>query len=171
MSPIYDMDAVNNAPDEYRRKPGVYRVKVDAVDDRPSKAGKKMLNLTLVDFDTGKTVCFDRLMLEGKEFALTLTKNKLKTLGVSTSGPLDTRDIKGRAAWIAVVYGEPNDRGRSYLQVDIGAPGSKFGYWPDSPECPIAIDESQAVNLFGEREQVDVDPTTLPVDHPDYRPF
>ena len=164
--PIFDMDAVNNAPDEgMGARPGVYRVKVGAVDTADASTGRKMWTLDLVDFHTGKRICFDRFMLDGKPFALTLTKGKLKTLGVGTGGPVDPeRDVKGRAAWVATILGPPNDKGRRYLQVDIEAEGSKFGYFKDGPECPVNVDESQASSVF----ELKADPK--PGD-PDFVPF
>lgn len=147
MSPIYDMDAVSGAPDEVGRQPGVYYAEITGAVGKVSQNGKNMVNLDIVEATDRRRICYDRLMLQGKPFALTMTKKKLQALGVDVSKPLDPDSLVGRRFWLAVNWGEPNDKGRVYLEPDFKAPDSAFGYYPDG-ERPGA-DESQASNLFG----------------------
>lgn len=170
--PVYDMDAINNAPERRLKKAGVYRVEVSSVVDAPSKAGNDMLTIQLIDTIDGWKLCKDRIMMRfvpgydesKKESALGMAKSRLKALGVPLDKPFDPQSLVGRRCWVAIRYGEPNERGDSYMEIDTRFKGSKAGYWPDSPECPVEIDESQATNLFGEADAPEpVDPTTLPM--------
>ncbi len=147
MSPIYDMDAVNGAPDEVGRQPGLYYAEISAAAGKVSTNGKNMVNLDIVEVNDRSRLCFDRLMLEGKPFALTMTKKKLQALGVDVSKPLDPMVLVGRRFWLSLEWGEPNEKGRTYLEPNFKAKDSAFGYYPDG-ERPGA-DESQASNLFG----------------------
>lgn len=140
-----------------------------------------MISFELIDVQDGRLVCFDRMMFAGKPFALTLTKKKLQALGIDVSKPLEPADLNGLQCWVSVEYGEPNDKGRSYLQPSMRASGAAFGYWPDSPEHPLA-DPSQAATLMAAPKEPArsgraswpagiTKASDLPVDHPDYAPF
>lgn len=178
MSPIFDLDAVNNAPDEFGKPEGIYHCYIGEIDDNPSQSGNAMIKFALFDVQDDRRVCFDRLMFAGKPFALHITKKKLHALGIDMSKQLHASDLNHVRCWVSVVLGKPNEKGRRYLEADFNAEGSAFGYWPDSSEHPLA-DPSQAATLVSEparsgraswpagvtREQ------DLPPDHPDYCAF
>lgn len=178
MSPIFDMDAINNAPDEAGRQPGIYYCRIANADGDPSQNGNPMISFELIEVSTDRLVCYDRMMFAGKPFALTLTKRKLKALGIDITKPLEATDLNGLRCWVSVAYGKPNAKGRSYLEPNFSAEGSAFGYYPDG-EHPLA-DPSQAATLLVEEPPRAgraswpagiTKATDLPKDHPDYAPF
>jgi len=126
----YDLSGVNNAPDFVQRKDGIYYVQVDGAEGKRSMNGNDMIAMKLVSVDDNKLVCYDRIMLSGKEGALSMSKAKLKALGCDLSkGALSPEDLNGLRAYVAVKLGKPNDDGKQYLEVDIRAKGSKCGYY------------------------------------------
>lgn len=183
MSPIYDMNAVNEAPDDNRKHEGVYHAEITGAVGKVSTTGKQMITFELLDVEDRRRLCFDRMMLEGKPFALTMTKNKLKALGVDLSKPLDPASLNGLRCWVAVAYGKENDKGQAYLEPNMKAKGTKFGYYEGEPQAE-PVDESQASNLFVGKQPAPLPrgqtapwpagvtkATDLPEDHPDFNPF
>jgi len=128
----YDLSGLNNAPDFVQRKDGIYYVQVDGAEGKRSQAGNDMIAIKLVSVDDNKLVCYDRIMLSGKEGALSMSKAKLKALGYDMSrGSLSPADLNGLRCYVAVKLGKPNDEGKQYLEVDIRAKGSRCGYWDE----------------------------------------
>jgi len=126
--------------------PGVYRVEVSDCVERTSKAGDKYFNVKMKDLDSGKIVCFDPVMLEGKGASIGLCK--LSRLGFEPTEDFEivAAQVIGKRAYIGVEADEY--QGTKRLKVDIGYKGSSCGYWPYSevPAMYIPPDEPEVHN-------------------------
>ena len=137
----YDEPAFGDGP----LGPGVYRVEVAECVERTSRVGDKYFNVKFKDLDTGKIVCFDPVMLEGKGASIGLCK--LSRLGFeATDSEIIAAQVIGRRAYIGV----DNDtyEGKSRLKVDIGYKGSSCGYWEhdNMPSDYVSPDEPEVNN-------------------------
>ena len=133
----YDISGVSGAPDKVNRNEGIYFVQVDGAEGRTSQNGNAMISMKLISVDDYKFVVYDRIMLQGKEGALSMTKAKLKALGFDLSkGTLEPEQLIGLRAYVAIHLGKPNDKGEQYMEVNIRAKGSKCGYWSEDEPPP-----------------------------------
>lgn len=135
MSPQIDWEEYNDAPQEREQmEAGIYNVEVADAEEKTSAAGNSYFNIRLKDIGSGKSLCFDILMLNGKGIRIGLAK--LSRLGFvpGEDNEIVAAQLIGKRAWVSV----KNDtyEGKTRLVVDINAKTSGCGYWTEA-EPPV----------------------------------
>lgn len=178
MGPIYDPNAINDAPEQERKGPGIYHAEIRKCELKRGKEEPYLprFDIQLVDIQDGQTICFDRIMLAirpgGHPFPMTMTKAKFQALGVPLDREVDASEIVGRRCWVVVDWGKEDPKtGNCWLEPSGKKNKSKFGYFPDSNECPLNVDESQATSLFGPSDRSMSKPDNLKPGDPGFVPF
>ncbi len=109
--------------------PGKYRAEITEAFESTAKSGSSMVTVKLcaVDHDMG-FLCMDRFMLEGG--GASIGSAKLAALGIRPGKQFEVEELLGRrvsAGCVVETY-----QGDDKLAVDINAPGSECGYWPET---------------------------------------
>lgn len=125
----YDWSSVS---DPLSLQPGTYEVEITQSEEKTSEKGNKMWMLTLRALAFNCKLCHDNLMLPPNSGA-NISKAKLSALGFKDEElkTVEAGHLLGKRTWVTVKHEEYN--GRKSLRVDIGAKGSKAGYWAEKP--------------------------------------
>jgi hypothetical protein len=84
MSPKIDWNEFSDSPKSQELSPpGNYHVEVADCEERTSAAGNTYFNVRMKDLESGRSLCFDIIMLSGKGLGMGLSK--LKQLGFDKS--------------------------------------------------------------------------------------
>lgn len=157
------------APDPSLIPEGIHLVKILSAKEKRSKTSGNGMWEVEIGLSSDHTMTFqDWWMLTGK-MAWAMRK-RLALLGFADDAKVEAYQIEGLQFYAAIMHGKDRD-GDTVARIANRYEGSTVGMWSEmDPPGAIADENAQASNLFGEPEPVKVDPTTLPVDHPDYRP-
>jgi len=129
--------ALATDPERSNFGPGNYLAEVKRCEFKKSSNGHPMFSVMLaaVDHDM-QMLCFDTLMLGGGGHGIGIAK--LDRLGFADREALEPGELVGARAIVAVDMGEY--QGKKRLEVDIGAEGSKCGYWLwDGDDAPPVV--------------------------------
>lgn len=109
-------------------QPGVYLAEIIKAEEKYAKSGDPMFMVTFKDTETHKELVRDVIMLDGNGARIGYAK--LEGLGFSKSVTnIDPMDMIGKRVKIAL--GHRDYKGPAQATVDIQAPESFCGYWPE----------------------------------------
>ena len=115
-------------------KPGTYTFEIEHAELRTGKdSGYEFISLRLRCVDDRSISVFDTLSFSPK--ARNIIQAKLSGLGMKDVKEVSPDDFVGRRV-VAAVRMEEGPQGNDRLVVDIRAPGSKAGYFPNEEAKP-----------------------------------
>ena len=133
------MDAVK---DPMALQPGNYHVEITGSEEKVSKNGNRMWELTLRALDFNCKLCHDRMMIDGG--GVNITKAKLSALGLD--GKVEPGHLLGKRVYVAVKETPADGQYARKLDVDISVKGTNAGYWKEKPAAvvePVVTPDSE----------------------------
>lgn len=130
-------------------QPGNYAFEITKSEEKTSKSGNVMWELTLLSTAYGCKLCHDRIMLGGSPEALNMSRGKLSAMGFKDTDDVEAGHLLGVRGWVAVKEVPADGQYARKLDVDISVKGTKVGYWtekpgslmePSAPIAPVADD-------------------------------
>lgn len=114
-------------------QPGNYEFEIVKSEEKTSKQGNVMWELTLKSVAFGCKLCHDRIMLGGSPEALNMSRGKLSAMGFKETEDVEVGLLHGRRGWVAVKETPATKEYPRKLDVDISVKGTKVGYWSEKP--------------------------------------
>lgn len=119
-------------------QPGIYLAEIKSAKERRSGNGTNMFEVQLFDPMTGRELCVDYIMLEGKGWKI--GREKLLALGVDmTKDDVGEADVVNRLAYVAIVHETRTFEGKDGkpktvvdAKVDREATSPWCGYWHET---------------------------------------
>lgn len=143
MSPKIDWSEQNESTPERSEMPaGIYHIEVANAEERQSASGNAYFSLRLEDLESGRTLCFDIIMLEGKGLRIGLAKLSRLGFKPGDDDELVAAQLIGRRGYVSVA--EETWKEEKRLKVDISAKTSSCGYWSEEePPQEFQTDNSE----------------------------
>tara|TARA_R110002020_G_scaffold8645_2_gene34351 strand:- start:1921 stop:2364 length:444 start_codon:yes stop_codon:yes gene_type:complete len=130
MSPKIDWEEYNESATQQESLPaGIYHVKVVSSEEKTSAKGNAYFNIRLEDLESGKTACFDTIMISGKGVRIGLAKLSKLGFKPGDDDEIVAAQLIGKIAFVSLK--EDTYGGNTRLTVDISAKTSSCGYWSE----------------------------------------